>query len=136
MAPAREDTAEQNGGIDGGDFGIPNSFPGFDIGEVIEEATMVRHDVPKRSQRLDDTLTRIGERYVAALLTNAKCGKTESGSGNAGDGTVVGRANVAAILDQAGVGAGLIPEELEIRLLQVFQKLVILGRKVKRREFG
>ena len=41
------------------------------------------------------------------------------------------RSHVAAVLDQAGFGIGLLPEEEEIRVLQFIEKLVVFGGQVE-----
>ncbi len=44
---AGKDAAKQNGGIDGRDFRVPDSFPGIDVGKVVEESAMRRQRVAK-----------------------------------------------------------------------------------------
>ena len=63
------------------------------------------------------------------LLSDAKRRQAETGGGDAGYRAAVGRAYVAAVLDQAGFRVGLLPKELKTGLLQVFQKLVVFRRQ-------
>ena len=50
---AGQDAAEQDGGVDRGDFGIPDPFAGVDVGEVIEESAMRRQLPPKKYEGVD-----------------------------------------------------------------------------------
>jgi len=64
--------------------------------------------------------------YEATLFAYANCCKPKTCGCDAGcQGGVVG-ADVAAVLREAGVWVCLFPEEQEIRVFQVIQKLVVL----------
>ena len=49
-----EDAAEEDGRVDGGDFDVDEGAAGFDVGEVVEEAVLVRHLVEMEVERGDD----------------------------------------------------------------------------------
>ena len=101
---AAQNPAQQNRGVDRGDFRIPKPFAGVDVGEVIEKSAMVGQGLPQEAQRVEDAGTRLVERNKTALLPNAEGREPESGGRNAGDYGVVGGclAGVTAVLDQAG----------------------------------
>ena len=50
VLPAGKNSAEQNGRVDGRDFGIPHPLAGVDVGEVIEESAMSGHFFPEKTQ--------------------------------------------------------------------------------------
>src|ERR1700679_3025295 len=48
---AGKDSAQQNGRVNGRNFGIPNSFPGVEVSKVVEESAMIRQLLPKEAKR-------------------------------------------------------------------------------------
>jgi hypothetical protein len=131
MGAAGENAAEQDGGIDGGDFGVPDAPASVDIGEVIEEAAMVRQFVTQELQRGDHALAGFRAGYKAAQVSNAKCSQTESSGGNAGYGGIVGGsfARVATVFDQPSFRAGLLPEKAATEAFNVVEELVVFRGK-------
>ena len=130
---AGEDAAEQYCGVDRRDFGVPDSFAGIDVGEVIEESAMRRQLPPKKYERRDDAQARVLVGDVAALFCDADCGQAKTGGGDACDHAGVVDAHVAAVFDQSGLRIGLLPEEEETAAFKIVQKLIILRRKGGRR---
>jgi len=124
---AGEDAAEQDGGVDGGDFGVPDAFAGVDVGEVKEEAAMGGELSPEEDESVDDAETGVLVRDVTALFRDADGREAEAGGGDAGDYAGVVDADVAAIFDQAGLGIGLFPEEEEAATFELFEKLIVFG---------
>ena len=129
MLAAGQHAAEQNRGIDRRDLRIPHSLAGVDIREVIEESAMRGQLVPEKRQALDDAQPRVRVADKAALFGDANCRQAEAGGGDAGAEARVLGANIAAVLDQARLRIGLLPEEQEAGVLQVVQKLVVLRRE-------
>ncbi len=92
MLPAGQDAAQQNGRVDRGDFGIPDSFAGVDVGPVIEESAMVGQRFPQKAQRGQHPVARLGKRNEAALLSDAQRREAKTCGGDAGHERFVGRA--------------------------------------------
>jgi hypothetical protein len=90
---------------------------------------MVRQLLPKEPKRGKNAFQGIAARNQASLLSDAKSGQTEAGSGNAGHDSFIIRADVAPVFHHPGFGAGLLPEIAEVGDFQLVQKLVILGRQ-------
>ena len=84
------------------------------------------HFLPQKQKRRQNALADFGRRSVAALVADAQRGQSEAGGGNAGRGFVFRRAHVGAILGEAGVRVGLLPEVEETGVLKFFEKLVVL----------
>jgi len=78
-----EDAAEEDGGVDRGDFDVDERPAGFDVAEVVEEAVLVRHFVEMEVERGDDLFFDAGAVLIAALVGNAEGSETEAGSGDA-----------------------------------------------------
>jgi hypothetical protein len=128
VLPAGQYPAQQDGRIDGGDLRIPDALTGVLVREVEEKASMIRHGLPEKSQRGHRSIFCVRIRNVAALLSDTKRSQPKAGRGDAGHNPFVRLPYVAAIFDQAGLRIALLPEVLEVRFLQVFQELVVLGR--------
>src|SRR5580700_11317992 len=131
---ARKDSAEQNGGIDGGNLGIPNSFSTVNVGKVVEEPSVVRQLLPQEPERDKHAFEGIAARNQSALLSDAESRQTETGGGDAGYDPLIIRADVAPIFHHPCLVAGLLPEIAEVRDFQLVQKPVVFGRQ--RREAG
>ena len=122
---ASQDSTEEYGGVDGGDFGVPHALAGVDVGEVIEESAMMRHFFPQEAEGGKDALQGGAPGNEAALLGDAQRGQAETGGGDASYDAFVGCLHIAAVLDHSSLGAGLLPEEEKIGAFQIVQKLVI-----------
>ena len=137
-----EDAAEQNRGIYRRDFRVPQPLAGIDVGEVVEKSPMLGQSLPKKAQRVQHSGARFDGRNEAALLSYAQRGEPETGGRDAGDHGVVGGrfTGIAAVLDQAGLGVGLLPEVADVDSLEFIKKLIIVRRKVslgrRRRRLG
>jgi hypothetical protein len=129
VLPAGKDAAEQDGGVDGGDLGVPDAFAGADVGEVIEEAAMRGQFLPEEDEGCEHALASFLMRDETALFRDADGGETEAGGGDAGDHAGVDDAHVAAVFDQSGLGIGLLPEVEEVGALEVVEKLIIVRGK-------
>src|SRR5258707_179121 len=126
---AGKDPAKQNGGVHRRDFRVPDSFPGIDVGKVVEESAMRRQRVPKKSEGRNHAQASVLVRDEGALFCNADRRQAKAGGCNACHHAGVGCAGVAAVFNQAGLRAGLLPEEEEVTVFKVVQELLLLRRK-------
>src|ERR1700693_74364 len=132
MSPAGEKAAQQDGGIHGREFGIPNSFSRVNVCEMVDKESMCRHLLPQKAQSSQHPVPNIGRRNKFPLLTDAKSGQAKSCGRNTGhDGIVIFQA-IASIPDQTSLHPRLIPEVLEVSLLHFLQKIVVLLRESAR----
>src|SRR5580693_256751 len=131
---ARKDSAEQNGGIDGGNLGIPNSFSTVNVGKVVKEPAVVRQLLPQEPEGDKHAFQGITGGDQAALFSDAKSRQTETGGGDTGYYPLIIRADVASVFHHPRLGAGLIPEVTEVGDFQFVQKPVVLRRQ--RRQAG
>src|SRR5271170_1700035 len=130
---AGEDAAKQDRRIDGRDLRVPQSLAGIDVGEVIEESAMRGQGSPKKGEGRQHAQASVLVRDKAALVCNADGGKAKTGGGDAAHHPGVVGARVAAVLDQAGLRIGLLPEIEKTGVLQIVQELLILRREGGRR---
>ena len=86
--------------------------------------------VPQERQRFQDARARVFIADEAAHEADADGGEAKSAGGDAGRQAGIVGSDVAAVLDQAGFGIGLLPEEEEVGVFEVVQKLVVFGREV------
>src|ERR1700728_415971 len=107
---AGEDAAKQDRRIDGRDLRVPQSFAGIDVGKVIEESAMRGQSSPKKGEGRQHTQTSVLLRDKAAFFRDADGGQSKACGGDAAHQTGVVSTRVAAVLDQAGLGIGLLPE--------------------------
>src|SRR5207302_1395408 len=114
-------------------FRVVHAFPGLRIGEMEEEAPMIRQLFPEEPKSRKDALQRCPGRHELTLISDAKRSQAKSRSRDAGRTQLIGIAQVAAVLDHARIRASLIPEELKAGLLDVVKKLIILDRKIRDR---
>ena len=126
---AGKNAAKQDCGIDRRDFRVPHSFPGIDVGKVIEESAMRRQCSPKKRERRQHAQASVLVGDEAALLRDADRSQAKAGGGDAGHDPRVRRARVAAVFNQARLRTGLLPEEEEIAAFKIVQELLILRRK-------
>src|SRR5271155_3574001 len=127
---ASENSAKQNGGVNRGEFGLPEALAGIDVGPMVEKSALVGQLLPEKAQRVDHAFAGERERDIAALFADAQRGQAESGGGDAADHTVVGGAHIAAVLHHSGAGIGLIPEKLKNRFFELLEEGIVSGRKV------
>ena len=92
MLAAGKDSAQQNGSVDGGNFGIPNSFSSINVGKVVKKSAVVRQLLPQKPEGDKHAFQGIAARNQAALLSDAKSGQTKTGGGNAGYDSLIIRA--------------------------------------------
>src|ERR1700733_11589563 len=111
MPAAGEYSAKQDGRIDRRYFRVPDSLPGIDVGEVIVESAMRWQRSPKEGERCYHPQARVLVGDEPALFGNAYRSQAEPGRGNAGHDTRISGACVAAVFNQAGLRAGLLPEK-------------------------
>src|SRR5437588_4151282 len=90
-------SAQQNGGIHGRNFRVPNPLSGVDIGEVVEESTMLRQLFPQESKGCENPFQGRFSGDEATLVTDAECGEAEPGGCNAGHDSLVIHVQVATI---------------------------------------
>ena len=129
MLAAGQHAAQQDRGIDGRDLRIPNPFTRLLVREMIEESTVVGHRLPEKPKRGNHAIARILEGHVAALLTDAEGGQSETSGRDACHDPRVRLPNMAAVFHQAGLSIPLLPEVLEVRSFDLLQKNVIFGRE-------
>src|ERR1700730_19168634 len=91
-------SAQQNGCIHGGNLRVPNPFAGVDIGEVVEESTMMRQLFPQESKGCENAFQGRFRGDEATLVTDAECGEAEPGCRNAGLNSLVLHMRVAPII--------------------------------------
>ena len=129
MFAAGKDSTQQNRRIDGGDFGIPNSFSSVNVGEVVEESAMVRQLLPKESEGGKNAFQRSVAGNQASLFADAESGQTKAGRGNTGHDRVVSAVDVAPVFHHPCLGAGLVPKITEVGDFQFVQKFVVFERQ-------
>ena len=134
---AGENSAQQDRGVDGGDFRIPDSLAGVDVRPMKEKPAMGGHLLPKKLQAGKHADQDRARRAVAALVSDTERREAEAGGGNARNNSFIRRQRgIAAILYQARVGVGLFPEKEEAGLFQLIQKGVVFDRELwVRRDF-
>src|SRR5207302_6269120 len=120
----------KNGGVDRGNFGIPDSLSRVYVRPMVEESAVGGHLLPQELECGRDACARIAVGNVAAFLSDADGGQAESCRCDARR-HVVGlrRAHVAAVPHQAGTGIRLIPKKLEVAFFDLLEKGIILRRK-------
>src|ERR1700693_3255227 len=103
MSPASEKAAQQDGGINGRDFGIPNSFSRVNVGEMVEKTSMCGHLFPEKAQSSQHPVPSIGRRNKFPSLTDAKsCQAKSCGRDTGYDGIVIFQ-DIASIPDQTSL---------------------------------
>ena len=130
-----EDAAEQQRGVDGGDFVVADAGAGVDVVEVVEEAVDVGQGVGVEAKGAANLLEDLRARLKAALFGDAEGGEAEAGGGNAGHGAGIELAawvdGGGAVQDLAGGGAGLLDEEEAGAAFHVVEEgLVFMGEAV------
>ncbi len=133
---AREYSAQQNGRIDRRYFRVPDSLPGIDVGKVIVESAMRWQRSPKEGERCYHPQARVLVGNEPALFGNAYRRQAKAGRGNAGHDTCIRGACVAAVFNQAGLRARLLPEEEEVAPFKVVQELLFFRREGRLRRRG
>ena len=136
-----ENAAEEQRGVDGGDFYVLCADAGVDVVEVVEEAVDAGQGVRVEVQRAADLLDDFGARLVAAVVGDAESGEAEAGAGDGGHGAgielAIGVVGGGAVEDLAGGGAGLLDEvEAGAALHVVEEELVGVGEGVGGRLLG
>src|SRR5208282_6219024 len=111
---AGEDSAQQNSGVDGRNFRIPNSFSVGDIGKVIKKSSMVWQFLPKEAEGDKNALERIAAGNQAALISDAEGGQAKARSCNAGYDSFIIGADVAPVFHHPRFRAGLLPKITEV----------------------
>ena len=94
---------------------------------------MIRQFRPKTLERCQDSLLGRRMRNKPALFADAQRGQTKACGGNASDNSSIIGMNVASIFHQAGLGIGLFPKILDVRLFHVIQELVVFRRNRAKR---
>src|ERR1700722_5291102 len=130
VLPAGKNSAEQDGGVDRGNLGIPDSFAGVKVGKVVEESPMGGQLFPKKTQASHDTLACVGERNIAPLVSNAESRQPKASRGNTSHYSGVIDVKITSVFDHSGLRVGLLPEIEEICFLQFLQQLVIRRGKI------
>jgi hypothetical protein len=133
---AGENAAEENGGIDGRNFRIPNALTGIDIGVVKEKSAMVRELVVQEAQSFENARSCIGAGDESALFADTERGQTKTCGGDAGYNGIIGAgfARIAAIFDQASVWTGLLPKKATGKALDFVQELIVFGGEGRGRQ--
>ena len=117
---AGEDAAEQDGGVDRGDFRVPQPLAGIDIRPVVEESAMIREFLPEKPHRIEDAIARLRVRNEAALVGDANRGEAEAERRDAAELIIlIRRDHIAAVAHEAGIWIRLLPEKKEIRALDL-----------------
>ena len=113
---AGEHAAQQDGGVDGRDFRVPDPFAGIQVGPVVEEAAMRGHllrqeasvAIARSRASVSEThpfccpiQSAVRPKPVAAILATTPC---------------IGRTYVAAVFDQAGLRVWPAPKRTESSL--------------------
>ena len=121
-----EDTAEEDGRVDRGDFDIDEGSAGFDVAEVIEEAVFVRHLVEMKVECGDDLLFDASGVEVSALVGDAESAETVASGGDAGGEVLVefpgGGFVCGAVEDLSGGWVGLLGEVETTGAFHVFEE--------------
>ncbi len=116
-------------GVDGGNFGIPDSLPGLHIGEVVEEAAMCNRLYPTENESARITRSCASAVCdVAALVADTERGQCKPGRSDTRHYPVVGSSNVAPIFHQTRLRVRLLYKKEEVRSFQLLQKLVVFRR--------
>src|SRR5208282_5405343 len=130
MLPAGENSAEQDGGVDGGDFRIPNSLASINIAEVIEEAPMVGQFLPQETQGIESARFGRPTQNIFAFFSDAQSSQPEARCRNASDFVCDGIASVASVQYEPCFRVCLVPKVSETGLLQSVQKPIIAGGEI------
>src|SRR5271156_4240752 len=130
VLPAGENSAKQDGCVDGRNFGIPQPFAGVYVGKVIEESPVVGQFLPQEAQGVQNARFGLSMRHIPALFSDTNSGQPETRSGNTAKFACDGIAGVTPVHYDAGFRMGLPPKILEACLLQFFQKhFVAVGER-------
>src|ERR1700732_149793 len=129
VAPARENTTEEDGRVRGRNLGIPNSLAGVQVGKMVKEASVSRHLFPEEAQSCQNPIPRLRSRNESTFFSDAKSGQSKPRRCNACDHGCITPQNIASILYQPSLGTRLVPKVLEVSLLQFVKKLVISRRE-------
>ena len=121
-----ENSAEEDGGVDGRYFDVDEGLACFDVAEVVEEAMLVGHLVEMKVERGDDLLLDASGVLVAALVRNTESGKAVAGGGDAGGEVLVelsgGGFVGGAVEDLSGGWVGLLGEVETASSLHLFEE--------------
>src|SRR5271167_3265905 len=104
--------AQQQGSVHGRKLAIPDACSRFHIDEVVIEPMFVGQMQLRKTQCLSYPLLNGSRFTVAARVTDAKSGESESGSRNAGNSSPVTTLHQRSILHKAS-RAGFVPEKIE-----------------------
>jgi len=122
-----ERTAEQHGGVDGGEFAVADARAGDAVIEVVEEAVDVGELVDVVVERGEDSLADVCRGEIAVEVCDAERGEAEAGGGDAGVAARLGAGGAGAVEHLAGDGASLLPEELAAAAGEVVKECVLRG---------
>ena len=125
VLPAGKNPTKQDGCVDRRNLGVPNSFACVYIGKVIEESTMSGQLLPQEAQAGYGPLARVGQRNIAAFLSNTEGSQPEARSRNTRHDSGVIRARVTSVLHHPGLRVALLPKVEEVCFLQLLQQRVI-----------
>ena len=107
-----EDSAEEDGCVDGGDFDVDEGLAGFDVAEVVEEAVLVGHLVEMKVECGDDLFFYAVGGEVASLVGDAERREAEACRCDAGGEVLIefagGGLVGGAVEDLPGCGIGLL----------------------------
>src|SRR6478672_2671362 len=86
VSAAGENAAQQDRGVDGGNFRVPDSFSSVDIAPVVKETAMMRQLRGKEPQGGKYAQARFRAGDETSAIADAKRRKSEAGCGDAGYG--------------------------------------------------
>lgn len=133
---AGEHAAEQQPGIDGGDFALKGSFSSVEIHKVIEEAVLVVNAVGEEIECGAHTRDDRAAGNEASFIGNAQRGESKARCGDAGDVVVVEFTGRAAVFDEPGIGVGLLPEIQTAGLFVIVEQSLVVKSELVRRLGG
>jgi hypothetical protein len=125
-----EDAAEQEGGIDAGEFAFPGALSGSGVEEVEEPAVVILDGGIEGAERGADAGGGIAGGDPFAFGGDAEAGEGEAGGGDAGDvggARFAGAVGAGAVDGESGGGVGMFPEEAEAAAAEVVQEIIAGG---------
>ena len=130
VLPARQYSAQQNCSVDGGHFRSERASPARYIHKVIAESVLaewlerIGDEVQRRLHAAHDSRVRL----IASLVADAERRQSKASRGDARNRSCVVARGKRAILYLSSGRISLLPKELECRLSDFFQQLIVCSR--------
>src|SRR5690348_5206276 len=97
---------------------------------MVKEAAVIGQSLPEKAECRQHACPQLTGRKIPAFICDAQRSQTETSRGNTGHCSLVVSVHSEAVPDQPGFGVSLLPEEEEIGVLDLFQKLLVfIGKR-------